>query len=159
MPLQSNYPNFPNTPSSCCTSLMLPPAFLLCMVTTGAHPSLTASLPGTSSTLLQSSFKKTKSSPFPLEEGCSSLPQSVWSQSSPTPVPGPSKCFLHLLQLLGVTQSLEQLLLLSNAFERNNLRLKESKISNETLSLSCKSLFGSSVTCGAVGKNAFCIPG
>lgn len=45
---------------------MLPPSFLLCMVTTGAHPSLTASLPGTSSTLLQPSFKKTKNLSLPL---------------------------------------------------------------------------------------------
>lgn len=39
---------------------ILPPAFLLSMVATGAHPSLTAPLPGISSTLLQSSVKKTK---------------------------------------------------------------------------------------------------
>lgn len=113
---------------------MLPPAFLLSGYWGTSHTQA-APLPGISSTLLQSSLKKKETSPSPQEEACSSLSQSMWSQSSPTPVPGPSKCLLNLLQLLGITQSLEQPLLLSCASERNNLRLKERKSSNKTLSL------------------------
>lgn len=112
---------------------MLPPAFLLSLVATGAHPTFTAPLPCISSTQLQSSLKKERNLSLPSRRS-KLFPFSVWSQSSPTPVPGPCKCLLHLLQPLGVTQSLEQLLLLSCATERNNLRLKERKSSNDTLS-------------------------
>lgn len=163
MPLQSNSPNFPSPTSPRCTSLHADssphcsPAqqewWLLGHIPPSWHPCLAS--PALCFTPL---LKKRKASPSPLE-GCSSLSQGLWSQSSPTPVPGPSKRLLHLLQLLGVTQSLDttcchQLLLLSRATERNNLRIKESRSSNETLSLSSKSLFGSSADCGAVRKKS-----
>lgn len=165
LPLQSNNLNSTSPPPRCCTSPhaasspCCSPTRLLGHMPPPQH--LCRASPALCCTALS---KKKKTSPSPLEEGCSSLSQSVWSLSSPTPVPGPSKCLLHLIQLLRVTWSLDttcchQLLLLSSATERDNPRLKESKSSNETLSLSCKSLFGSSVTSGAVRKKVCHVPG
>lgn len=51
------------------------------------------------------------------------------------------------------------LLLLSRATKRNNCRFKESRNSDETLSLSRKPPSGSSATCGAVGEDLCPVPG
>lgn len=133
MPLQSNNPSFPNPPvvlhkPPCCLQPSCSAWWLLGHIPSSQHPCLA------SPALCFSPLSK---------KGCSlSLPPRrrmlfpvSERESSLTPAPSPSKCLLQLFQLLGVTQSLDQLLLFSSTTERNNLRLKEIKSSNETLSL------------------------
>jgi len=122
-------------------------------------------LPGTPSTSVHSSVKK-KASPLPLpphwKEDVGPCPRLWASQAAcarpkhnpPSPPPA-----------LGVTQRLDtkcchQPLLLPSATERNSRRFKESRNSNdEVLRLFCKSLSGSSATCGAVGEDLCSVPG